>query len=100
VTVVPLALEYTLWDKRRPEILASWGEPIHIADGTAKSVSEWHALMAVSLTQALDELAEISIQRELWKFCPVLHGKPGPRNLKAMFADARTLYRYRNRGKR
>jgi 1-acyl-sn-glycerol-3-phosphate acyltransferase len=100
VTVVPLAIEYTLWDEARPEILTCWGEPISIADGTAKSTNEWHALMTESLTQTLDELAAISIQRELWKFCPVLHGRLGPRNLKAMFADFRTLYRYRNRGKR
>jgi len=98
VTVVPLAIEYTLWDEKRLEILACWGEPILIADGTAKCTNEWQALVMESLTRTLDELAEISIKREGWRFRPLLHGRLGPRNLKKMVADLRTLYRYRNRG--
>jgi 1-acyl-sn-glycerol-3-phosphate acyltransferase len=98
VTVVPLAIEYTLWDEKRPEILACWGEPVLIADGTAKSTNDWHALLTERLTRTLDELAELSIEREGWRFRPVLHGRLGPRNLKKMAADLRTLYRYRNRG--
>jgi len=95
VTVIPLAIEYTLWESKELEVLTSWGEPIRIEDGTQRTTNEWHAVLTTSLTRTMDELAEISIKREHWKFRVVVYGRLGWHNLRKLVADIRMLYRHR-----
>ena len=95
VTVLPLAIEYTIWDKRRPEMLASWGEPIQIEDGRSKSVDEWQTVLTDSLTATLDELADHSIKREKWRFRPLIYGPMGRRNTMQLISDIKSIFRHR-----
>ncbi len=91
VTVVPLALEYCLWEKLRMEALASWGEPIESENAASRSVAEWTDLMTDSLTATLDELSGFSIRREHQSFQLLLYGRFGFRNLVKLLRDVRLL---------
>ena len=76
-TLVPLALEYTFWDERLPEILISCGEAIKIADGQSHSAADWSEQLAAGLAAAQDELAELSKLRNPELFTTVLFGRVG-----------------------
>jgi 1-acyl-sn-glycerol-3-phosphate acyltransferase len=76
-TVVPLALEYTFWDERLPEILISCGEPIRISDGQAHTAAEWSSQLAAALVATQDELAALSKLRDPALFSIVLSGRVG-----------------------
>jgi 1-acyl-sn-glycerol-3-phosphate acyltransferase len=76
-TVVPLAFEYTFWDERLPELLASWGQPIEIADDGLHSRAEWSERLALGLATAQDELAALARMRDPARFETVLSGRVG-----------------------
>lgn len=77
VTIVPLALEYTFWEERSPEVLACWGEPIVISAEEDNSPSDWTQAIAVRLEEALDRLALLSQRRDKDAFDVVLSGISG-----------------------
>lgn len=93
VTVLPLAVEYTFWGDAKPEILASWGEPIQMEPGRSVSIAEWQEALTTSLTTTMDELAEISIRREHWRFRNIVYGRMGKRNILELIADIKTVLR-------
>ncbi len=76
-TLVPLALEYTFWDERLPEILISCGGAIKIADGQSHTAAEWGEQLAAGLAAAQDELAALSKLRDPALFTTVLSGRVG-----------------------
>jgi 1-acyl-sn-glycerol-3-phosphate acyltransferase len=76
-TLVPLALEYTFWDERLPEILISCGEAIKIADAQLHTAAEWSERLAAGLAAAQDELAALSKLRDPALFTTVLSGRVG-----------------------
>jgi 1-acyl-sn-glycerol-3-phosphate acyltransferase len=76
-TLVPMALEYTFWDERLPEILVSCGEAIRIADGRSQSAARWGEQLAAALAATQDELAALSKMRDTGLFTTVLSGKIG-----------------------
>jgi 1-acyl-sn-glycerol-3-phosphate acyltransferase len=76
-TLVPLALEYTFWDERLPEILISCGEAIKIADGQSHTAAEWSEQLTAGLAAAQDELAALSKLRDPALFTTVLSGRVG-----------------------
>ncbi len=76
-TVVPLALEYTFWDERLPEILISCGEAIKIPDGQLTNASEWSEQLAAGLANAQDELAALAKLRDPALFTTILSGGVG-----------------------
>lgn len=76
-TLVPLALEYTFWDERLPEILISCGEAIKIPDGRLHTAAEWSEQLAAGLAAVQDELATLSKQRDPALFTTVLSGTVG-----------------------
>jgi 1-acyl-sn-glycerol-3-phosphate acyltransferase len=76
-TLVPLAIEYTFWDERLPEILISCGEAIQIPDGHLDSAAEWNGQLAAALAAAQDELAALSKLRDPALFTTILSGRVG-----------------------
>jgi 1-acyl-sn-glycerol-3-phosphate acyltransferase len=76
-TLVPLAMEYTFWDERLPEILISCGEAIKIADGRLRNTAEWSEQLAAGLADAQDELAALSKLRDPALFTTILSGGVG-----------------------
>ncbi|MBT9330945.1 lysophospholipid acyltransferase family protein [Paracidobacterium acidisoli] len=78
LTLLPMALEYPFWDGIRPDILASFGEPIHIEDGKAIHIDEWHQILTQALTSAQNDLAEMVVNRQAGRFHVLFFGPPGP----------------------
>jgi 1-acyl-sn-glycerol-3-phosphate acyltransferase len=76
-TVVPLAIEYTFWDERLPEILLCCGKPIEIPDGGVQSAEEWNAHVSAALADAQNELAALAMLREPARFETVMTGRVG-----------------------
>lgn len=76
-TVLPLALEYTFWEERRPEALALLGKPLSIEDGAAHTPEQWHIELLHSMTAAQDELAALAMLRDAAHFTTVMSGQAG-----------------------
>jgi 1-acyl-sn-glycerol-3-phosphate acyltransferase len=73
--LVPMAVEYTFWNERKPEALVRFGEPIDA--GRCRSVSDWTALLEAELTRTMDALAAESAARNPKLFASVLRGTAG-----------------------
>jgi 1-acyl-sn-glycerol-3-phosphate acyltransferase len=76
-TFLPLALEYTFWNERAPEMLAAFGEPIPAADFLAEPREARSERMAAALAATLDRLAADSIARDPALFETLLDGQRG-----------------------
>ena len=77
VTVVPLALEYPFWTERFPEALARLGPPIEVEDGSSRAASVWTGMLEQRLQQTQDELADLSVRRDVKAFDTLLRGRVG-----------------------
>ncbi len=73
--LLPMAMEYTFWNERKPEALVRFGAPLPA--GRGRSVAEWNALLAGELTRCMDALAAESAARNPGLFVPVLRGRAG-----------------------
>jgi 1-acyl-sn-glycerol-3-phosphate acyltransferase len=76
-TLVPLAIEYTFWDERLPEILVSCGQPVEVTDGKQYSVAEWNDQLTDALAATQDELAALAKLRDPGRFETILSGRDG-----------------------
>lgn len=76
-TLVPLAIEYTYWDERLPEILVSCGQPVEVADGNQHSVEEWNDRLTAAMAATQDELAALAMLRDPARFETILSGGVG-----------------------
>lgn len=76
-----LALEYTFWEERKPELLAWMGEPILVdrqqAPQEELAKADWDERLQASLRQAQTELAQAAIARDDQKFDILLKQKSG-----------------------
>lgn len=79
VQFVPLAIEYTFWHERLPEILLHFGEPIEVHAATAhqREPDDWTQLLEQRLQSAMDSLAEESRLRQAESFLHLLRGRAG-----------------------
>jgi 1-acyl-sn-glycerol-3-phosphate acyltransferase len=77
MTCVPVAIEYTFWNERLPEILINLGEPLEIADGTLEEPRTWTNLLAYAASATLDELAMLATERSPDAFRTLLSGTSG-----------------------
>ncbi|WP_150133041.1 lysophospholipid acyltransferase family protein [Acidisarcina polymorpha] len=94
-TLIPLAIEYTYWDERLPEILLNIGLPLRASDSLSKT-SECNAVLAASLSAAQDELARLAITRDAGHFEALLEGGAGV----GAFYDLWQRFRAGSRGER
>ncbi len=75
---LPLAVEYTFWEERTPEILVRFGKPILARKGrTLWDSDEWTRQFEHNLEESLDALALESQARNPAAFQPLLHGRSG-----------------------
>ena len=75
---VPVAVEYTFWEERTPEILVRFGEPILVRKGrTLWDSDEWARQLEHNLEEALNALALESQARNPAAFQTLLHGRSG-----------------------
>ena len=77
VTFLPLAIEYTFWDERRPELLLRFGAPIRGDDLAALPLEERIAILEPALAAAMTALAGESIGRDATAFRTLLSGAKG-----------------------
>ncbi|MGD9648974.1 MAG: lysophospholipid acyltransferase family protein [Pirellulales bacterium] len=80
--IVPLAIEYTFWQERFPEVLVRFGEPIDLEAESAvgrlaRDAEQWQALLAVRLEATQDALAREAIARRAADFTTLLSGRAG-----------------------
>ena len=86
-TVIPLAIEYTYWNERLPEILVNAGAPVQI-----HGVSDADAIdtqLTTALANAQDELAALAHERDTSLFDTILEGASGAGNLYALWQRLR-----------
>jgi 1-acyl-sn-glycerol-3-phosphate acyltransferase len=76
-TLVPVAVEYTFWDERLPEILFCCGLPVRASEGRRHSTEEWNELLCAALAATQDELAALAKLRDPANFETILSGRVG-----------------------
>ena len=76
-TLVPVALEYTFWDERLPEVLICCGQPIKVTDGRQYTTEEWNERAGAALAETQDELAALARLRDPAHFQTILAGRVG-----------------------
>ncbi len=81
VTVIPLALEYTFWHQRLPEVLGAVGETLHVETVRDRSASGWTHILEQHLQTAQDILADASCKRRAEDFITILEGRRGTTGL-------------------
>jgi 1-acyl-sn-glycerol-3-phosphate acyltransferase len=87
---IPMAVEFTYWEEKRPEILVRFGEALEPAG--ERSPRELNTILEARLAQATERLAAASIAREADAFQNLLQGNVGTnivydawRRLKSVF---------------
>ncbi len=68
-TLVPVAMEYTFWDERKPEALVQIGEAVRVAGETAEVLEP---RLTAALEDAMDHLRAASLGRDERLFARVL----------------------------
>ncbi len=75
---VPIAIEYTFWEERLPEILVWFGQPQLVARSeSATSKADWGQRLHAALRNAQQRLAEAAIARDESAFEVLLSGGAG-----------------------
>lgn len=93
VTVVPLAVEYTFWNQRLPEVLLAAGEPLHVGQARERSAAEWTVVLQDRLQAAQDRLREASLLRDEAPFTTLLQGRRGTAGPYALMQRVRARLR-------
>jgi 1-acyl-sn-glycerol-3-phosphate acyltransferase len=75
VRFVPVAIEYTFWDQKQPELLVHFGQPLLPSAG--QTHAQLTQAMQDSLTQAQDTLAQLAINRNPADFQTLICGRAG-----------------------
>jgi 1-acyl-sn-glycerol-3-phosphate acyltransferase len=95
LTVLPLAIEYTFWDERLPELLLRFGEPIVLPgplDGTLpRDTAAMDALLIERLEQTMNHLRADAITRSGASFQTLLSGARGSGGIYAVIQRALAL---------
>jgi len=76
-TYLPLAVEYTYWAERKPELLLRFGNPICAAEVTGLGVTARLAVLEKELTNTMDRLMHDSTSRDHSAFEVLMDGKRG-----------------------
>jgi len=88
-TLLPLAIEYSFWDERLPEVLLRFGEPVRIAAGaTAEAATEQ---LRAALAATMAELRAAGMARDPAAFTPLLAGGRGAGGMYALLRRLRAL---------
>lgn len=79
VQFIPLALEYTWWHERLPEVLLRFGAPLELTTATCREHDPegWSRALETRLETAMDALAADARARDPEKFLNLLAGRAG-----------------------
>ena len=73
-TVLPLAIEYTFWDERLPEVLLHFGEPVRVEGGELQAVND---CLNAALEATMDALKTKAMTRNSAEFAVLQAGQVG-----------------------
>jgi 1-acyl-sn-glycerol-3-phosphate acyltransferase len=76
-TVVPLAVEYTFWDERLPEVLCSIGEPLLFTSENSESTELRNIRLQTAMHDVQEELAARARKRDAALFESLFAGGTG-----------------------
>ena len=93
VTVIPLAVEYTFWNQRLPEVLLAVGEPLFVSQAGERTTAEWTLALEANLQAAQDDLAAASLRRDPRAFTTLLEGRRGMAGPYALWQRIATRFR-------
>lgn len=92
-TVVPMAIEYTFWDERKPEALLRFGAPFIAAELAGRPRDERATLLASRLQRVMDDLARDAATRDPAAFETLLSGRVGVGGVYDLYRRARSALR-------
>lgn len=76
--LLPMALEYTFWEERLPEVLLAFGTPLFTQQhGNSCGVTDWNAALEQTLASAQDALAEAAQRRKANEWETLFRGAAG-----------------------
>ena len=75
--IVPLAIEYTFWNERKPEALVRFGAPIEVDEARGRGVAEWTARLEQRLAETMDALPPDAMSRDPALFRPLVQRPAG-----------------------
>ncbi len=73
--LVPLAVEYSFWNERKPVALARFGRPVEA--GSPRDTAAWTAVLSAALEAEMDTLAAESATRDPALFRKIVSGGSG-----------------------
>lgn len=76
---LPLAIEYTWWQERQPEVLLRFGQPLEVSPGSGPELepADWSLELERRLEAAQDALAAEARRRDPTRFSNLLSGTAG-----------------------
>jgi hypothetical protein len=74
---VPVAIEYSFWEERLPEILVRFGPPRISQPDEPRDATAWTEIFSRHLTETQQALAAESIRRDRQAFQNLLAGRSG-----------------------
>jgi len=75
--IVPIAIEYTFWNERGPNVLIRFGQPLRTSEHASWDVDQWQAGLTEALTKAADALALAGQARDATAFDTLIQGRVG-----------------------
>jgi 1-acyl-sn-glycerol-3-phosphate acyltransferase len=81
-TALPLAIEYSFWDERLPEVLLRFGDPVQVLPDETAGALQTRLVDALNSTMA--ELGELAIRRDAREFTTLFQGTLGSGGLYAL----------------
>jgi len=90
---LPVAVEYSFWEERLPEILISFGDPIVFETTHPLSVPEITSLFESALASVQDQLAAASQRRQSGEWHTLLCGRAGTSRVYDLWRSVRAKLR-------
>ena len=92
--LLPMAVEYTFWEERSPEVLIAFGNPLFTQQhANSCGVSDWESALEHTLQDAQDALAEASQRRNADEWEVLFRGASGTAAIYDLWRQARAAIR-------
>lgn len=90
---IPLAIEYTFWEERLPELLFSFGDPVIFGADRPLNVADATRLFQSALASVQDQLSAASQRRRSDEWRVMLSGRAGTTSVYDLWRRARARLR-------
>jgi hypothetical protein len=91
---LPMAIEYTFWEERLPEVLVAFGTPLFSQQHQSScGVSDWNAALEGTIQDAQDALADAAQRRNPEEWEMLSRGASGTTAVYDLWRQARAAIR-------